>query len=332
MLLKTYIESGWSVRNLISRNTLVRGVLISRRVPYLEQVKRYLLKDRPTGKMLTNDYIATLDVASSIPDKNTVIYVSIYSDPVPLPGEKRGQHLKRVIELIRDKKGYKYLICSDLGDEPFDQGCMSSLPDNVLKVYSLNASVFRDRVTCFPIGINNPHELEQIRDQFTVLAAQYSQKRKKKLICCGPFGMGDLTYPVVKPKKMIRRNLERAKILLEMEEKPWLSVKYTRMSFNQYVSFLSEHRFVISPIGKGMDCHRTWEALYLKSIPVLTKKNYLQCYNDLPILYVNDYRDLTKDYLKEQYEVMLNSHYNFDKLEKRYWDNVIDEGEAMIGV
>jgi len=35
---------------------------------------------------------------------------------------------------------------------------------------------------------------------------------------------------------------------------------------------LAKHRYVISPMGFGMDCHRTWETLALGSVPIVPKE------------------------------------------------------------
>lgn len=39
-----------------------------------------------------------------------------------------------------------------------------------------------------------------------------------------------------------------------------------------YRKLLSDSKFVLSPPGNGPDCHRTWEALYLGSIPIVKKQ------------------------------------------------------------
>jgi len=51
-------------------------------------------------------------------------------------------------------------------------------------------------------------------------------------------------------------------------------------------------KFVISPPGGGMDCHRTWESLYLGAVPVVLD-DYLatSLTADLPILAVRSYED-----------------------------------------
>lgn len=67
-----------------------------------------------------------------------------------------------------------------------------------------------------------------------------------------------------------------------------------QMNINKFRKKLSESRFVISPAGNGIDCHRTWEAIYHKAVPVIETKNNLFQHIDLPILSVNSYHDFFK--------------------------------------
>lgn len=48
----------------------------------------------------------------------------------------------------------------------------------------------------------------------------------------------------------------------------------TRLTPKTYRQKLSQTLFVISPPGNGIDCHRTWEAIYFGAIPVI-KKGFL---------------------------------------------------------
>lgn len=38
--------------------------------------------------------------------------------------------------------------------------------------------------------------------------------------------------------------------------------------YQHYLDQVASHQFVLSPPGNGLDCHRTWEALYLSSVPI----------------------------------------------------------------
>ena len=54
--------------------------------------------------------------------------------------------------------------------------------------------------------------------------------------------------------------------------------------------------FVICPEGNGIDTHRMWEALYLRTIPII-KKNMISNFikkAQIPVLIINKWSDLSK--------------------------------------
>jgi len=54
----------------------------------------------------------------------------------------------------------------------------------------------------------------------------------------------------------------------------------------------AEYPFVISAAGNGLDCHRTWELLYLGSI-VVTKTSPLdRLFDGLPVVIVEDWNEV----------------------------------------
>jgi len=74
----------------------------------------------------------------------------------------------------------------------------------------------------------------------------------------------------------------------------------------------------LSPIGNGLDCHRTWESLYLGAIPIIKTNNYYESlYSDMPVLLVNDYSSLTTEFLEDQYDKIIKKEKN--KLNQEYW-------------
>ena len=45
---------------------------------------------------------------------------------------------------------------------------------------------------------------------------------------------------------------------------------------------------MLSPPGNGIDCHRTWEAFYNNTVPVIEKKYYLFSHLNLPVFVVDE--------------------------------------------
>jgi hypothetical protein len=59
------------------------------------------------------------------------------------------------------------------------------------------------------------------------------------------------------------------------------------------------YAFEISPHGNGLDCHRTWEALLLKCIPIVKSSSLDSMYAGLPVAIVEDWREVTQARLLE---------------------------------
>ena len=96
----------------------------------------------------------------------------------------------------------------------------------------------------------------------------------------------------------------------------------------------SKYCFVASPRGNGLDCHRTWEALVLGCIPVVTKSPLDILYNDLPVLIVEKWSDITPELLNEtiikmkiKYE---KGEFKFEQLTLKYWVDKINSYKIPI--
>jgi len=81
--------------------------------------------------------------------------------------------------------------------------------------------------------------------------------------------------------------------------------------------------FVISPQGNGLDTHRTWECLYVGSIPIEKRNLNNRFYTDLPICFIDEWEDLTEEFLLSEYERITSGIYDLDKLTFDYWKNKI---------
>ena len=101
--------------------------------------------------------------------------------------------------------------------------------------------------------------------------------------------------------------------------------------FNDYFINLQNHKFSISPEGNGIDCHRHYETILAKGIPIIQKPNeeysnkrwgvssHMEKFEDLPVLWTEDYSELTSDYLEEKFDEFLETEFDFLKMTKSYW-------------
>ncbi len=79
------------------------------------------------------------------------------------------------------------------------------------------------------------------------------------------------------------------------------------------------HFFTLSPRGRGMDCHRTWEALILGSVPVVEDLPIRTLFTDLPVVRVTDWTDLTPARLQAERERILRGRFDFAPLFLDTW-------------
>lgn len=84
---------------------------------------------------------------------------------------------------------------------------------------------------------------------------------------------------------------------------------------NHYLKQVSNTKFIFSPPGNGVDCHRHYEALICGAIPIIQNdENMKKKYKNMPILWTKDYSEITPDYLNEKYNEFLNKKYDFSML------------------
>lgn len=80
-----------------------------------------------------------------------------------------------------------------------------------------------------------------------------------------------------------------------------------------------ECSFVLSPVGNGMDCHRTWEALALNTIPIVRSSPLDPLFEDLPVMIVDDWRAIDEEALRDFKRRVLSRQWRLDKLHIDYW-------------
>jgi len=100
----------------------------------------------------------------------------------------------------------------------------------------------------------------------------------------------------------------------------------SRKPFEQYIADLGRSKFVLSPHGDAPDCYRTWEALLMRAIPVVRSSRLDKLYENLPILIVRDWREITESFLNQKYKelsLIIRDH-GLEKLYLVYWRKLIN--------
>ena len=86
---------------------------------------------------------------------------------------------------------------------------------------------------------------------------------------------------------------------------------------------MSQYAFVISPQGNGIDCHRTWEALCIGSIPIVKTSGLNLLFDELPVWIVHDWSEVTKENMVKKIEEFKSKTFKYEKLTLAYWRNIL---------
>lgn len=188
------------------------------------------------------------------------------------------------------------------------------LPPNVIAAYTTNNELADRRAVAVPLGvrINNLRALQFVR--------QNSSAAKTGLLY-GNFALNERYY---RPKPSGTPHVRR-QLVDRLREEPWAHLDISddhRLDPEDQLRFYSQaaaHKFVLSPEGRGIDCYRTWESLYLGSIPIVAASPAMSAFADLPILFTEDYSELSQAYLEQRWEEMSRRSFETERLLSTYY-------------
>jgi hypothetical protein len=196
----------------------------------------------------------------------------------------------------------KFIIFTNLEDTPIDDFIFDKIPNNVLSVNAVNALSFGGKVSPIPYGIQRKLNMNDNRSEI-LLSFMNSQDNT----------IENLLYV---NHSVNTNSKERGGINELFFNKSWAKVQNQRVDYYTFLSELQKSKFMICPEGNAVDCHRNWEVLYMKRVPVMKKNVYLEyLLGDYPVLFVNDYAEITEEYL-------LSNEHLFDQMQKINLDSL----------
>ena len=159
---------------------------------------------------------------------------------------------------------------------------------NLKHIYSQNCDVIHEKVTPLPIGIANSMWPHGDLDIWERVLRKIPSKKTRTIY----FYFNTLTNSDKR---------ERCQRIIKERVEP---VAYTS-NYHDYLSLLSTYKYAICPEGNGIDTHRFWECLYLGVIPICLKNKVTNYYaKKLPIVLLNDWRELSVSALERMYGIL----------------------------
>lgn len=244
---------------------------------------------------------------------------NVFKTSLPNP-EKEGiftlyTHIHMVPNLFKDIQNYKtkFILVTHNSDHSVDENIYKQKPKNIVKWFSQNVCYSDKNLISLPIGLENERWWVNIKKKEKMISKLKQSKNYKNLLYMN---------------HSVRTNpRERTKPYQLFGNKSWCtSVNGSNgNNFDGYIDNIYNHKFVLCPNGNGVDTHRLWETLYLKSIPIVKKSINVDFYDDLPILKVDRWEDINEELLNNKFEEITNGTFNEEKLKIGYWLKKLNE-------
>lgn len=155
-----------------------------------------------------------------------------------------------------------------------------------------------------PLGLGNAYFPFGNREVADRVLAQLPRKKKHLLY----LGFNPRTHG--KTRWHVYRLFKNARFCYKPEK---------RVSYEQYLTDLSESCFVLSPRGHGLDCYRHWESLLMGAIPIIQRSTLDPLFEDLPVLLIDDWNEISQKFLEKKYKEMRMRTYKLEKLSADFW-------------
>lgn len=197
------------------------------------------------------------------------------------------------------------------GDTLITQAIIDALGEQKA-IFAQNLIGKSDQSQCIPIGLENESWWNNgIAFDYRRLRRQKTSNRTARIL------WGFSVANNYQPRKMAVEVLQAHP--LADRTFGWCSFIYRRI--------LLKYMFVASPEGNGIDCHRTWEAMYLRTVPIVTRSPVTEFFVDigLPMLMVDSWSEINKLTQHDLVEIYREKSIQFknEALYFEFWKNKI---------
>ena len=188
-----------------------------------------------------------------------------------------------LLYLCKNFPEMRFIIFTNLEDTPIDDYIFDAIPENVLCISAVNAISHGGKVVPAPYGLQR--RMTPQDDRIETI--------KQHMLLEDP---SDLNLLYVSHNESSHPDRIGTKSLFV--NKDWTIVDGQRVEYREFLSKLKKCKFMLCPRGNAIDCHRNWEVLYMKKVPVMKRHPYLEVlFKDYPVLFVDSYSDITVELL-----------------------------------
>lgn len=250
----------------------------------------------------------------------------IRSGVVYICGSAISHFIEKGFDNIREKIILVSGDCDeDMPNDVIDEQTFKQFIEDprIIHWYCQNMTVIHPKITIIPIGLDY-HTLS-IRPMWGPITTANDQERILKSIISNSKPFWDRPvkcYANFHFSMNTKHGYDRIDALNNIDKD---LVYYEPEKVMRIISWKkqTDFSFCICPHGGGLDCHRNWEALILGCIPIVKSSAIDNLYDDLPVLIVNSWKEITEQLLIDTIDQFKIKQFNYEKLKLNYWVNLI---------
>ena len=203
---------------------------------------------------------------------------------------------------------------SDINFGPQAVKYVLDLFPNVEKWYTQNLNFRHPKVKPIPIGIANPKWSHGNQERFKKIQSQKIEKCKEVYvnfnISTNPRARQECLSKIGSPYNLeLEKNYPNASSIKDHDN-------FVESTQDKYLTDIAKSYFTISPVGNGLDCHKTWESIYMKSIPIVTRWDGVEDFKELgiPMVIIDDWAEFKDLDISEKTYKQIWGDFNINSL------------------
>jgi len=220
-------------------------------------------------------------------------------------------------EQVLPQLNHRFVLITHNSDAEVDARFWAALADpRIVHWYAMSVKVEHPKLTPVPAGVANamwPHgDVNAL-----VAAAAAAPAERKPVVYCN---FDVRTNPGFRTP--LRERLARSDVTWMAPVRPYAD----------FLGDMASCRWCVSPPGNSFDAHRTWEALYLGVVPIVTRTRPTEMlHSGLPVILVDDLGAIDRAFIAREQAALESRSFEFEKLTMRYWYKRVTASIAASG-
>ena len=228
---------------------------------------------------------------------------------------------------------HRFVLVTHNSDKSFTNDHFKHIAPYVSQVYAINNLCNYDPVKTIPIGFQDTSlsiiqkcRLRGMTRKNILLYMNFTlnTNKIKRTACLKSFyELGH--YPDMSSKMLMSLSQEPYQLRVQSRLKDWV-VRDVKVDRETFYAKIARAKYVLCPEGTGIDCHRTYEAIYFDAIPIMKSNRMNSFFMELPIVIVKNWNMVTKEWLLDNHSEHLSRLVNWKSanptwIYPQYWIN-----------